>query len=169
MATREDFVATRSSDLASPPVMLTPNIHGRETILILIRNSFKLTQLRIIKVSGSRQILLLQAKNRNFSKTHESDMEKGRDFVKSAPWIRSGNIDLIKQSKRKEKQRRSLFTRNPWCQNEGDDHWVNLPWEQEETMPMKGTLFLSISIYLACFFDNSFLSLLVNVVVITTC
>ena len=33
-------------------------------------------------------------------------------------------------------------------------------------MPMKGTLFLSISIYLACFFDNSFLSLLVNVVVL---
>lgn len=30
MATIEDFVATRSSDLASPPVMLTPNTHMDE-------------------------------------------------------------------------------------------------------------------------------------------
>lgn len=33
MATIEDFVATWSSDLASPLVMLTPNTHRRETDL----------------------------------------------------------------------------------------------------------------------------------------
>lgn len=33
MATIKDFVATWSSDLASPPVMVTPKTHGRETDL----------------------------------------------------------------------------------------------------------------------------------------
>lgn len=39
MSTIEDFVATWSSDLASPPVVLAPNTHGRDTRSTWIRES----------------------------------------------------------------------------------------------------------------------------------
>lgn len=39
MATIKDFVATGSSDLASPPVMVAPNTQGREARFIRIRDS----------------------------------------------------------------------------------------------------------------------------------
>ena len=95
MATIEDFVATWSSDLASPPVVLTPNTHGRETRSTWIRQS------PIINFfSGSRQIYQsITIINRRLMKTHESDLEKGRDIV-----IQS--LELWESTDHIEKERR---------------------------------------------------------------